>query len=68
MASKAQGQPFQQLQQRVDELRAQIEAIQLAPGLSGPAWTSGSSRDIDKAVEIARRESTVLQKLQCFLL
>jgi hypothetical protein len=39
---KAQGQPFQYLQQQIDELKAQIEAIQSSPGQQGPSGPPGS--------------------------
>jgi hypothetical protein len=38
---KAQGQPFQYLQQQIDALKAQIEAIQSTPGPQGPPGPAG---------------------------
>lgn len=38
---KAQGQPFQYLQQQIDDLKARIEAIQSTPGPQGPPGAQG---------------------------
>lgn len=39
--NKPQGQPFQNLQQQIDELKAQLSAIQLIPGPPGPPGPQG---------------------------
>ena len=44
---KAQGQPFQSLQQQIDQLRAQIETIQLTP--SPPASSNSVIRVYDSS-------------------